>query len=157
MLSTFARVGAWFGVGPSEAVGDAALPVTSAPFEGVNDGGTPVDALGAARASVYQAQPFHFKAGGFEPSWRFKQPPGVGDAPQHVYATQTLAPVSIEGPGDNPASYFRWKVPPVIANFAMRQQGMAVDGGSFLLTGLYVPQPLEMMTGDVFAGSNNGE
>jgi hypothetical protein len=111
------------------------------------------DPLGAARAAAYQTEPVHAKSDGWLPSWRFKQPPGVGDAPQHVWATFSLYPLDIRGPGDNPVTYLRIGGPPIVANAALRYQGMAVEGGNFLLTGLYTPAPLESMSSGVYSGS----
>ena len=133
---------------PGEQTNDVGNTVPAAPPEGGWN-----DPLGASRAPVYQAERFHVDHAGFEPAWRYVQPPGVGDAPQHAFATRVLAPVSLDGPGDRPASYFRWKVAPVVAHAAMRMQGMAVDGGGFMMTGLYVPQPLELAANDIYAGS----
>ena len=110
------------------------------------------DPLGLARQAAYNVEPVHAKSGGWLPSWKFVPPPGVGDAPQHVWTTFTLIPLSVDGPGDRPATYFRSLQPPVIANFAMRWQGMPVDGGSMLLTGLYAPQPMQSMNSDIYGG-----
>jgi len=101
--------------------------------------------------ALSQVQPVHSKSSGYLPSWVFRAPPGFGDALQHVFATFTLIPFSVDGPGDRPVSYLRSLIPPTIANFAMRQQGMPVDGGSLLMTGLYVPQPLESPSNDIYA------
>ena len=79
---------------------------------------------------------------GYTPQWRWVQPPGVGNAPQHIYDVYALVPVDNRGPGDNPVTFLRIGVEPVIQNFAMRMQGFAVDGGNFLMTGLYTPAPI---------------
>ena len=113
------------------------------------------DALGQARGGPYGAytlEPVHAKADGFLPSWVFRAPPGIGDAPQHVWSTWSLIPLAVDGPGDRPASYLKWFCPQTVANFAMRWQGMPVDGGSVLLTGLYTPQPMETMSQDIYGG-----
>ena len=116
--------------------------------------GAPNDKLGEARRGAYQVEPVHPKADGYLPSWKFVMPPGVGDPPQHAWSTYSLAPVSINGPGDSPVTYLRSIGPPLtIANFAMRLQGMPVDGGTFLLTGLYTPQPLGSPSNDVYSGA----
>lgn len=131
-----------------------AAPDVGANWPAVPPEGAPNDGLGMARSGQYQVEPVHSKSDGYLPSWAYRQPPGVGDAPQHVWTTYFLAPVSIDGPGDRPASYLRTiGPPPVIANFAMRWQGMGVDGGNFLMTGLYTPQPLESYSNDVYSGS----
>jgi hypothetical protein len=95
-------------------------------------------------------EPVHAKTDGYLPSWKWKSPPGVGDAPQHVWTTWALIPFSVDGPGDKPATYLRSIQAPVVVNFAMRQQGMAVDGGNMLLTGLYTPQPMGSMNSSVY-------
>jgi hypothetical protein len=93
----------------------------------------------------------HGKADGYIPGWRFVPPPGIGDAPQHPYTTYSLIPFSVEGPGDEPATYFKnVNAPPIIQQFAMRQQGMGVTGGNLLMTGLYTPQPLDSPANDQF-------
>lgn len=95
----------------------------------------------------------HDKANGYHPGWRWVSPPGVGDAPQHIYSTYALFPVAIEGPGDEPATYLKiTNAPPIIQNFAMRWQGIPVGGGNFLMTGLYTPQAMESPSNDQFAG-----
>jgi hypothetical protein len=103
-------------------------------------------------ATLSQKQRVHGKEDGWHPSWIWVSPPGVGDAPQHVFATFTLIPLSVDGPGDRPASYLRSFLAPIVQNFAMRYQGMAVDGGAFLMTGLYTPQQLGSPSNDVFSG-----
>lgn len=104
-------------------------------------------------APVIQQDQVHGKSGGYLPAWLWVPPPGIGDAPQHVYSTFSLYPLSVDGPGDRPASFFRSILPPVIQAFAMRWQGMAVDGGSLLMTGLYTPDQLASPGNDLFAGS----
>ncbi|MDR3449787.1 MAG: hypothetical protein P4M15_08625 [Alphaproteobacteria bacterium] len=159
MLSSLAWLSSMFTpAAMPEATNDVSRPVGSAPPEATNDeGDSPSfgwnDPLGAARAANYQVEPVHADSAGYLPSWKFHAPPGIGDAPQHVWATLALFPLCVDGPGDRPASYFRWKVPPIMANFAMRYQGMAVDGGNLLMTGLYVPDPLQQLSNDVYAGS----
>jgi hypothetical protein len=101
--------------------------------------------------ALSQSQPVHSKADGYLPSWKWVAPPGIGDALQHVFSTFTLIPFSVDGPGDRPVSFLRSLVPPTVANFAMRWQGMPVNGGSVLMTGLYAPQPLESPSNDVYA------
>lgn len=103
-------------------------------------------------ANISQILPLHDKEDGWSPSWRWVAPPGIGDAPQHVFTTYALAPISIEGPGDEPAAYLKIvNAPPIIQNFAMRWQGMPVQGGNFLMTGLYTPQPLDSLSNDQFS------
>jgi len=87
---------------------------------------------------------------GVNPSWKWVAPPGIGDAPQMVYTAFQLAPWSIDGAGDRPAAYLKSYQPPVVANFAMRWQGMPVGGGSVLLTGLYTPTPMASPTSGIF-------
>jgi len=120
-----------------------AAPAIGEPDSGIAPRGVN-DPLGVARAGAYQTESVHAKSDGYLPSWKLVLPPGFGDAPQHVWTTYALAPVSINGPGDVPASYFRTFVPPVWANFAMRFQGMPVEAGDLLMTGLYTPEPLAM-------------
>jgi hypothetical protein len=81
---------------------------------------------------------------GYASSWQWHTPPGVGDAPQHVWTTYYLAPVdNVRGPGDLPISFLNTaNMRPMIQNFSMRWQGMPVQGGNILLTGLYTPQPI---------------
>lgn len=102
--------------------------------------------------TISQLQRVHGKDGGWHPSWNWVAPPGIGDAPQHVFSTFTLIPFSVDGPGDRPASYLRSYFAPIVQNFAMRYQGMAVDGGSILMTGLYTPEQMGSPANDVFAG-----
>lgn len=84
------------------------------------------------------------------PTWRFVSPPGVGDAPQHVYTSIQLAPFSIDGPGDRPASYLRSFLAPVLQNFAVTKVGRPVEGGNLLLSGLYTPAPMASPNSVVF-------
>jgi hypothetical protein len=77
----------------------------------------------------------------YYPSWKFVPPPGVGDAPQHVFSTFCLTPQDIRGPGDNPVTFLRTVQPPLWQNFAMRFNGMPVNGGGPQFTGLYAPSP----------------
>jgi hypothetical protein len=94
----------------------------------------------------------HGKTNGYLPGWHWVPPPGVGDAPQMVYDTFALFPLSVDGPGDRPATYFKSLQAPIIQNFAMRWQGMAVDGGNILMTGLYTPDQMASPSNDVFSG-----
>jgi hypothetical protein len=90
-------------------------------------------------------QPLTFaKDAGWKAQWAWHAPPGVGDAPQSVWQTYYLAPVdAMKGPGDLPRSQINTiNMNPQIQNFAMRYQGMAVQGGNILLTGLYTPAPI---------------
>jgi len=90
---------------------------------------------------------------GYDPTWKFVAPPGFGDAPQHVFSTFTLIPLDIRGPGDNPFTYLRSFLAPNVQNFAMRYQGMPVQGGNFLFTSLYTPDPMQSPANDLFAGA----
>jgi len=121
--------------------------------------GGPDDPLGAAstqQSPVITVQTVPDATGnGYQPSWGFVMPWGVGDAPQHPWGTRWLAPMDNRGPGDNPATFFKSLTKPIIANFAMRWQGMPVTGGSFLMTGLYTPAPLDAMSAAIY-GPNGG-
>lgn len=126
------------------------------PFDRITQAGkfaSPVNPISyGAGGFTSQKQRVHGKDDGYLPSWNWVPPPGVGDAPQHVYATFALIPLSVDGAGDRPASYLRSVLPPIIQNFAMRWQGMGVDGGSILMTGLYTPQQMGNPGNDLFAG-----
>lgn len=100
-----------------------------------------------------QYQPSAVKGAAWVPSWKFVPPPGYGDAPQHVWATLELIPFSIDGAGDRPVSYLRSFVAPIIQNFQMRFNGMPIEGGNLLLTGLYTPEPLTSLGLNGYAGS----
>jgi hypothetical protein len=119
-----------------------------------NENKHPLGALGefnapqighAAPIPNYQPHTFRknkgYPGGG---TWQWHSPPGVGDAPQHVWTTYYLAPVdNIRGPGDMPISYINTaRINPTLWNFAMRQLGMPITGGNILLSGLYTPQPI---------------
>jgi hypothetical protein len=126
------------------------------PFDPVSQAGSfaaPVAPVAYGRgAPLSQKQVVHGKDEGWHPSWIWVAPPGIGDAPQHVFATFGLIPFSVDGPGDRPASYLRSYLAPIVQNFAMRYQGMPVDGGSFLMTGLYTPTQMGNPSNDVFPG-----
>lgn len=144
-MNSYADPSFWTPVAPD--VGNAWAMVPPA--------GAPNDGLGMARGTQVQTERVHAKSNGYLPKWSWVAPPGIGDAPQHVWQTYFLAPLDVvKGPGDMPATYFRDWQPPTFANFAMRWQGMAVDGGNLLMTGLYTPQPLESLSNDIFAGSS---
>lgn len=82
-------------------------------------------------------------AGGYSSRWQWHAPPGMGDAPQHVWQTYYLAPISLMGPGDAPIGVINTtRMNPSIQNFAMRRQGFGVTGGNMLMSGLYTPEPL---------------
>jgi hypothetical protein len=135
-----------------------AAPPRGKPNPAIAPQGVTNDPVGYSRnfgpgRGLYQTERVHAKSDGYLPSWKFVAPPGVGDAPQHVWTTYSLIPVSLDGPGDRPASYFRWKVPPLMQPFLMRYQGMAVDGGNFLMTGLYTPEPLSIVSPAVYSGA----
>jgi hypothetical protein len=90
---------------------------------------------------------------GYAPSWKYVPPPGIGDAPQHVWSTFSLIPVSIDGPGDRPAGYLRSYLAPIVQNFRALYNGIPIEGGNFLLTGLYTPQPLTSPGYSAYAGA----
>ena len=138
----------WFApAAPPVGMPDSAIIPEDDPYDN--------DPLSIARNPAYTVEPIHSKVDGYLPSWKWVSPPGVGDAPQHVYSTFTLIPLSVDGPGDRPVTFFRSILPPIWANFAMRWQGMAVDGGSMLLTGLYTPEPMSSMSSDIYNGAQN--
>lgn len=141
----FQGLGSWFTpAAPPIGTPDSTIPpVADAPDN---------DPLGLARNPAYSVEPVHANVAGYLPTWKWVSPPGVGDAPQHVWSTFTLIPLSLDGPGDRPATFFRSILPPIWANFAMRWQGMPVDGGSFLMTGLYTPEPLQSLSNDIYNG-----
>jgi hypothetical protein len=106
------------------------------------DGWQGVNPHGETDHPDYRRDGFHPAAPDrYQPTWKFVAPPGVGDAPQHVYSTFALIPFDARGPGDNPVTYLRSVNPLQFQNFTIRQNGMPVAGGSLLLTGLYTPSP----------------
>lgn len=129
---------------------------TSAPLRGVPDAqplaaGTWFDPIGEQMADVEQHEVVHGGHSGYTPSWIYRQVPGIGDAPQHVYATLALPPMSNIGAGDQPISFLRTIAPLSEQAFAMRYNGMPVPGGNFALTGLYAPQPMELLSNEIYA------
>jgi hypothetical protein len=122
--------------------------LSSAPPFGVMD--DPLGAASTQQSPVITVQPTGSPVPGYAPSWGFIMPWGVGDAPQHPWGTRWLAPMDNRGPGDNTTTFFRTFTPPIIQNFAMRWQGMAVNGGNLLMTGLYTPAPLDAMTAAIY-------
>jgi hypothetical protein len=117
------------------------------PFGAMDD---PLGAASTGESPVITVQNNGAVPGGYAPSWGFIMPWGVGDAPQHPWGTRWLAPMDNRGPGDNPATFFRSTLAPVIMNFAMRWQGMPVTGGNLLMTGLYTPAPLDAMSAAIY-------
>jgi|SRR5271166_186873 len=53
-----------------------------------------------ASLTSHPVSPHAYVTLGYRPSWVYRVPPGVGDAPQFVYDTYAAAVYSIEGPGD---------------------------------------------------------
>jgi hypothetical protein len=130
---------------------DSAPPVGQPDADAIPEGSW-YDPLGAARAGHFTTDPVHTNEAGYLPSWKFVAPPGVGDAPQHVFSTWTAFPLSLDGPGDKPATYLRIGQQQTIANFAMRWQGIPAAGGNVLMTGLYTPMPMDSMANDITGG-----
>ena len=106
------------------------------------------DRRGNTRGAFHPGNP-----AGYVPSWRFVQPPGVGDAPQHVFTTFCNIPLDWRGAGDNPASYLRSTCAPIWQNQVLINQGVPVAGGDLLLTGLYTPSPMTSPGNAPFGGS----
>jgi hypothetical protein len=91
---------------------------------------------------------------GYMPQWGWRQPPGVGDAPQFVWETYCLAPVSVDGPGDRPVSFLRSTLAPILQTLAVTYSGTPIFAGNMLLNGLYTPTPMGSPNNLVFSGNS---
>lgn len=89
----------------------------------------------------------------YAPTWKFVAPPGVGDAPQHVYNTFALIPFDICGPGDMPTSYLVSLQKPVVQDQYVNFSGYAINSGGFELSPLWAPEPVASPNNNPFAGS----
>ncbi len=99
---------------------------------------------GADTHAISENQLVEVDKQGYAPQWKHMLPLGLMEfsALASVYDVYALAPVDNRGPGDNPITYLRIGDEPVLQNFAMRMQGIPVQGGNMLMTGLYTPTPI---------------
>jgi hypothetical protein len=99
---------------------------------------------GADTHAIQENQFVEVQKQGYAPQWKYIAPLGLQDnsALASIYDIYSLFPVDNRGPGDNPITYLQIGCEPVLQNFAMRMQGIPVQGGNMLLTGLYTPDPI---------------
>ena len=87
------------------------------------------------------------------PSWKWVAPPGVGDAPQHVYNTYALLPFNIQGPGDQPIAFLSDYVQPVWLDQHINLWGSPIYSGGFEMSPLWTPEPTANPSNQPFAGA----
>ncbi len=111
-----------------------AAPDVGAPDSNIVPENSWFDPLAAARTAAYT----HEHVGpGYHSSWKFVAPPGFGDAPQHVFSTFTLIPLSVDGAGDRPRAYLSYLLPQSLQPLNLTDNGMAINSGVIQLRGLY--------------------
>lgn len=79
----------------------------------------------------------------YQSTWKWKAPPGIGDAPQQVWSTYWLAPQDFRGPGDVPMGVRACYQPtPSMQPYYATLFGRPVDGGSYLMRQLSANLPI---------------
>ena len=93
----------------------------------------------------------------YAPSWNWVPPPGIGDAPQHVFNTFAIIPFNIEGPGDEPFQFLSHYQPmQVTQHLAVNRSGYPARSGDFALNPLWTPSPQVSRANDQYAGGAGG-
>lgn len=83
-----------------------------------------------ASLSAHPIAPHAYVQLGYRPSWVYRAPPGVGDAPQFVYDTYAAIVYSPEGPGDVILDQRRIFSPPSFIGQQYLKSGLPTTGGT---------------------------
>jgi len=68
---------------------------------------------------------------GYKPTWVWRAPPGIGDAPQFVWDTFTIPPSSVEGVGDCILRSIKINQQPSFIGMQYLQNGIPQIAGSY--------------------------